>query len=150
VVASYPALYKAYNFRCCYGPPNANSQYLDNVGEILDSVCDVNREVYFLGDLNIDWFSSSCALKRTLLTVTRACNLVQIINQPTKVFTKTTGIISSTCIHHIFTNTVELCSKAISIPIGVTFVVTRRPRGSVMRIHSSYLFNDEHLNTIFF
>jgi hypothetical protein len=35
-----------------------NSQYLNNICEMLDSVCDVNREVYFLGDLNIDWFST--------------------------------------------------------------------------------------------
>ena len=58
---------------------------------MLDSACDVNREVYFLGDLNIDWFSSSCPLKRELLTVTSACNLVQVINQPTRVFTNTAG-----------------------------------------------------------
>ena len=85
---------------------------------MLDSVCDVNREVYFLGDLNIDWFSSSCQLKRKLLTLTSACNLVQVINQPTRVFTNTTGTRSSTCFDHIFTNTVELCSKAVSVPIG--------------------------------
>ena len=75
---------------------------------MLDRVCDVNRKVYFLGDLNIDWFSS----------VTSACNLVEVIKQPTRVFTDTTGTRSSTCIDHIFTNTVELCSKAVSIPIG--------------------------------
>jgi hypothetical protein len=86
--------------------------------EMLDSVCDVNREVYLLGDLSIDWFSSSCPLKRKLLIVTSACNLVQVINQTTKVFTNTTGTRSSTCIDHICTNTVELCSKAVSVPIG--------------------------------
>ena len=95
-----------------------NSQYLNNICEMLDSVCDVNREVYFLGDLNIDWFSSSCPLKRKLLTVNSACNLVQVINHPTRVFTNTTGTRSSTCIDHIFTNAVELCSEAISVPIG--------------------------------
>ena len=53
----------------CYRPPSANSQYLNNMCEMLDIVCDVNREVYFLGDLNIDRFSSSCLLKRKFLTV---------------------------------------------------------------------------------
>jgi hypothetical protein len=87
--------------------------------EMLDSGYDLNREAFFLGDLNIDWFSSSCPLKRKLLTVTSSCNLVQvIINQPTRVFTNTTGTRSSTCIDHIFTNTVELRYKAVSIPIG--------------------------------
>ena len=85
---------------------------------MLDSVCDVNREVYFLEDLIIDWFSSSCLLKRKLLTVTSACNLVQVTNQPTRVFTDTTRTRKSTCIDHIFSNTVELCSKAVSVPIG--------------------------------
>ena len=82
---------KPFILGCCYRPPSVNSQYLNNMCEMLDSVCDVNREVYFLGDLNIDWFSSSCPFKRKLLTVTRSCNLVQVINQPTRVFTNTTG-----------------------------------------------------------
>ena len=33
-------------------------------------------------------------------------------------FTNTTGTRSSTCNHHIFTKTVKLCSKAVSVPIG--------------------------------
>ena len=86
---------------------------------MLDSVCDVNsREVYFLGDLNIDWFSSSCPLNRKFITVTSACNLVQVIHQPTSVFTNITETRSSTCIDHICTYTVELWSKAVSIPVG--------------------------------
>jgi hypothetical protein len=90
------------------------------VCEMLDSVCDVNREVYFMGDhdLNIDWFSSSRPLKRNLLTVTIACNLVQVIIQPTKVFTTSTGTISSMCFGHIFTNAAECCSEASSAKIG--------------------------------
>ena len=80
---------------------------------MLHSVWDVNRDVYFLGDLNIDWFSSICPLKRKLLTVTSACNLVQVIHQPTRVLTNITGTRSSTFIDHIFNNTVELCSEAV-------------------------------------
>uniref|UniRef100_A0A4W5M3N7 T-box domain-containing protein n=1 Tax=Hucho hucho TaxID=62062 RepID=A0A4W5M3N7_9TELE len=49
-----------------------------------------------------------CPLKRKLLTVISACNLVQVINQPTRVFTNTTGTTSSTCTDHVFSNTVEL------------------------------------------
>ena len=40
---------KPFLLGCCYRPPSANSQYLNNMCEMLDSVCDVNREVYFLG-----------------------------------------------------------------------------------------------------
>ena len=61
----------------CYRPPSA--KYLDNVCEMLDNVCDTNREVYFLGDLNIDWLSSFCPLRKILLTVTSACNLDHVI-----------------------------------------------------------------------
>ena len=79
--------------------------------EMLDDVCDVNREVDFLGDLKIDWVAA----------VTSACNLVQVINQPSRVFTNTTGTRSSKCIDNIFTNTGELCSKAVSIGIGCIY-----------------------------
>jgi hypothetical protein len=56
--------------------------------EVLDIVCDINREVYFLGDLNIDSLSSSCPLRKNRQTVTSACNLVQVVvSQPTRVVT---------------------------------------------------------------
>jgi hypothetical protein len=86
--------------------------------EMLDNECDINREVSCLGDLNIDWLSSGCLLKRELQTVTSACNLVQFINQPTRVVTNSTGMKSSTCIDHIFTNAAEICLKAASKSIG--------------------------------
>ena len=43
--------------RSCYRPPSANSKYLDNMCEMLDNKCDINGEVYLLGDLIIDWLS---------------------------------------------------------------------------------------------
>ena len=104
----------------CYRPPNANSQYLDNVGEMFDNVCDINRDVYFLGDLNIDWLSSSCPLKKIIQTVTSACKLVQVINQHTRVVTNSTGMKSSTCIDHIFTNAVSIwiiCVKCLIMSV---------------------------------
>jgi hypothetical protein len=56
---------------CCYRPPTVLTVSINNMCEMLDSVCDVNREVYFLGDLNIDWFSSSCLLKKKLLSTVK-------------------------------------------------------------------------------
>ena len=50
----------------CHRPLSANSQYLDNMCEMLDNVCDINREVYLMGDLNIDWLSSSYPLRVAL------------------------------------------------------------------------------------
>ena len=85
---------------------------------MLDNGCDINRKVYFLGDLNIDWLSSSCPLRKKLQPVTSACNLVQVISQPTRVVTNSTGMKSSTCIDHIFTNAAEMRFKAVSRSIG--------------------------------
>ena len=34
---------KPFILGCCYRPPNDGSQYLNNVCEMLDSVCEVNR-----------------------------------------------------------------------------------------------------------
>ena len=98
----------------CYRPPSANSQYLDNVCEMLDNtVCDINREVYFLSELNIDWLSSSYPLRKKLQIVTSACKLDQVVSQPARVVTNSRGI-KSTCINHNFTNAVEMCFKAVS------------------------------------
>ena len=40
--------------------------------EILDSVYDVNKEVYFLGDLNIDWFIKLSATNQLLAGIQEA------------------------------------------------------------------------------
>ena len=66
----------------CYRPPSANSQYLDNICEMLDNVCDINKEVYFLGDLNIDLLSSSCPLKKKLLQPVTATWFRSSVNLP--------------------------------------------------------------------
>jgi hypothetical protein len=83
VVAVHLPHLKPFLGGCGYRPSSADNPYLNDVCEMIDSICVVNREVYFLGDLNIDWFPSSCLLKRKLLTVTSAYNLVQVINQAT-------------------------------------------------------------------
>lgn len=39
-------------------------------------------------------------------------------NKPTRIWRKSDGTQISTCIDHIFTNAAELCSKAVSVPVG--------------------------------
>ena len=46
------------------------------------------------------------------------CNLTQVIRNPTRICYWADGLKSSTCIDLIFTSAAELCSKAISIPVG--------------------------------
>lgn len=103
---------------CCYRPPSAKLDYLDKLCVMLDKVCDLDNEVYFLGDLNIDWNMFNCPLKERMQAITNACNLVQMVDKPTRVCIKKDGSKSETCIDHIFTNISYLCSKAISIPVG--------------------------------
>lgn len=38
---------------CCYRPPGSNHKYLEDMGEMLNKVCELNMEVVFLGDLLI-------------------------------------------------------------------------------------------------
>ena len=96
---------------------SANSQYLDNMCEMLYKECDINSEVYFPGNVHFDWLSSSTRL--------------QVISQPTRVVTNGTGIKSSTCIDHIFTNAAEVCFKAVSKSIGFSdhsiIAISRKP-----------------------
>lgn len=103
---------------CCYRPPNATAVYLDNICKIMDKVCDSNSEVFVLGDFNIDWNMNDCPMKARLHTLADACNLSQVVKKPTRIFRRADGIKSSTCIDLIFTNVAELCSKAISLPMG--------------------------------
>lgn len=95
---------------CYYRPSSSNSQYLDN------SVVHVMKtEIYVLGDRNINFLASSCPLT---ITITSVCNLIQVINQSTRVHTNKTGTVSSTCIDHMYINAAELYSKAVSIGFG--------------------------------
>ena len=105
---------------CCYRPPDAPVMYLDQICEMLDRVCDSDNEVYFLGDINLNWNNQTCSLRRKLLSCADTCNLKQVVKKPTRICSKADGSTSSTCIDLIFTNVSELCSKAISIPVGCT------------------------------
>ena len=117
---------------------NANCKYLGN------NICDINREVYFLGDLNVDWLSSNCPLRKKLQTVTSACNLGQVVSQPTMVVTNSTGIKSSTCIDHIFTNAADICFKAVSKSIGCSDHMVERDEAKGMAIKSGRQLIGKH------
>lgn len=102
---------------CCYRPPSSNIQYLEKICTILQQVTDENREIYFLGDLNIDWFCGTCTLRKKLNDMATICNLTQMVNIPTRVSCKG-AVKTATCIDHIFSNAVDLCSKVVSMPVG--------------------------------
>lgn len=85
---------------------------------MLDSVCDLDTEIYFLGDLNIDWSSNNCSLKNKLQSIADTCNLSQVVTKPTRIFYNVDGTKTETCLDLLFTNATNLCSKAISICVG--------------------------------
>ena len=103
---------------CVYRPPSSSVQYVEELCSVLLNVTDTAKDIFVLGDFNIDWLSNSCPLRKKLDSTALICNLTQMVNEPTRVFCNVVGQTSATCIDHIFTNNSELCSKAISAPIG--------------------------------
>ena len=49
---------------CCYRPPSTNSQYFNDMCDMIDMVADSKTEIYLLGDMNIDWLDTNCSLKK--------------------------------------------------------------------------------------
>ena len=103
---------------CCYRPPNARINYLDDICVMFDKVCDLDYEIHILGDLNINWSVDGCPLKDKLLAIANVGNLVQIVDKPTRVCLSNMGSVTATCIDHVFTNVSHFCSKPLSIPVG--------------------------------
>ena len=42
---------------CCYRAPSAKIEYLSELCDMLDKLTEENRELYCLGDLNVDWLT---------------------------------------------------------------------------------------------
>ena len=137
---------------CEYRKPRATVDYLERMCTMLDMVCDLGFETFYLGDLNIDLSIPGCPLRRRLLETTTACGLVQLVDRPTRVQRNQNGSITETCIDHIFTNNNDFCSRALSIPVGYSdhnVVVTVRkcklPNSGpkVLSLRSMRTFNED-------
>ena len=117
---------------CFYRPPSADAIYMNGLCEMFDKISDENREIYLLGDMNVDWLVQSCPNKNKLLSMISACNLSQIVASHTRIHQGNDGTISGTCIDHIYTNVSEQCSKAISVSVGFSdhniVAVTRKTK----------------------
>lgn len=103
---------------CGYRPPSAHYRYLDKMCELLDSACSTNNELYFMADMNVDWKSLSCPLRRKLTDTCAVSGLSQVIDRPTRISFNNKGEKVATCIDHLYLNTPEVCSKALSVPVG--------------------------------
>ena len=49
---------------CVYRPPSSSVQYVDELCSVLLKVTDTAKEIFVLGDFNIDWLSNSCPLRK--------------------------------------------------------------------------------------
>ena len=116
-------------------------QYLNNLCVLIDRVADVNGDIFLLGDMNIDWFATQCPMKQKMVSLIDACNLSQMISQPTRVFTNTAGHTYATCIDHIYTNIPQCCTKPVSRSVGFSdhnIAITRKtkiPKCKVNIVH---------------
>lgn len=117
---------------CCYRPPSARIEYVNGLCNMLDKVTEENRELYWLGDLNIDWLSDICPLKNKLKTMTDTCGLSQLMDQPTRISSNNTRSLTSKCIDHIYTNNPDMCSTPVSVTVGFSdhncIAVSRRTK----------------------
>lgn len=117
---------------CCYRPPSARIEYVNGLCNMLYKVTEENRELYWLGDLNIDWLSDICPLKNKLKTMTDTCGLSQLMDQPTRISSNNTGSLTSKCIDHIYTNNPDMCSTPVSVTVGFSdhncIAVSRRTK----------------------
>ncbi len=103
---------------CFYRTPNVNTLYMDKVCDMLEQVSCTRSEMYFLGDMNVDWNSRGCPLKMRLMNLCASCGLFQAVNRTTRICLMSNGKQVATCIDHIYLNSPDVCSKAISVPIG--------------------------------
>lgn len=106
---------------CCYRPPGTGrekEEYLNQICRKIETVTKEGKDVFLLGDFNIDWLANE-KMKETIHSVSQRRGLTQIINIPTRMEMAGTKF-TSTCIDHIYTNVSELCSPPASTVTGCT------------------------------
>ena len=92
---------KRFYFCCAYRPPNSSVEFWDLLNESIEKVKDINFSNFFLvGDLNDNYFIDNCHLRN----IVNNCNLIQIIDEPTRVP-------SNTLLDVTVTNAPSLISK---------------------------------------
>lgn len=95
---------------CCYRPPRTDIR--DKIYEVVKKVSREDRDVFLVGDFNIDWLTDSPE-KKNITLLSSVFGLTQVMTLPTRVTNDT-----STCIDHIYTNIPELCSGFSSTATG--------------------------------
>ncbi|XP_032440498.1 uncharacterized protein LOC116733782 [Xiphophorus hellerii] len=90
---------------CCYRSPKSKPPNLNQIHEMMTRVSGENKDIFLMGDFNIDWFSDS-KRKKTADVISRL-GWSQIVKDATRVEGG-----SVKCIDHIYTNIPDLCSAS--------------------------------------
>lgn len=98
---------------CCYVSPRSKTEDLDKV--VKAEIFREEKDIFLLGDFNIDWLDKKSVSKKKKLLNT---GLTQLVQYPTRVMIEKDGRITSSCIDHIYTNVPGLCSNLTSTATG--------------------------------
>ena len=93
-----------------YRPPNAPSEFFDNLEKLIKAIDDENKEMYILGDLNYDMLKTDNDLNaptKKIKSLYELYQVSQLIDQATRITMTTTSLID-----HIVTNTPEKISDS--------------------------------------
>ena len=94
-----------------YRHPKSNSLWFDNFSAMMDTFWLLNKEMLFLGDMNIDLIQSHSKWHNII----NSYNLRQCVTVPTRVTSKT-----CTLIDHIYSSNVSSITEICVPPIGIS------------------------------
>ena len=69
---------------CVYRPPSSTVSYLDDLCTGFDQATDSNRDVFILGDFNINWKDHNNSNRTKLMRYAKNCGLKQMVNDTTR------------------------------------------------------------------
>lgn len=127
---------------CCYRPPRTDIR--DKINEVVKKVTKEDRDIFLVGDFNIDWLRDSPE-KKNITLLCSVFGLTQVMTLPTRVTNET-----STCLDHIYTNVPELCSGFTSTATGCSdhnlIVVSVNRRQVCSDSRGTSLMSDRHVS----
>jgi hypothetical protein len=68
-----------------YSPPNSKTEVFLGIERLIQLIDNENKEVYILGDLNINLLEPNLSTGKKLQEITVLYQLTQIINDPTRI-----------------------------------------------------------------
>ena len=76
-----------------YGPPNSKTEVFLKIERLIQLIDKENKEVYILGDLNINLLGQNLSTGKNLQEIMELYQLTQIINDPTRITEYTKSLI---------------------------------------------------------